>query len=61
MGGSVGSAPVCYEQLSGFESTDISQKYKMGDIIKGVAKNKKKYKNKSYVLAVQYISVNSGK
>jgi hypothetical protein len=36
MGGSVGSAPACYGSSQG-SNTDISQKYKMGDISKGVA------------------------
>jgi hypothetical protein len=40
MGGSVGSAPACYGSSLG-SNPDISQKYKMGDISKGVANTKK--------------------
>jgi hypothetical protein len=37
MGGYVGSAPACHGSSLGL-NPDISQKYKMGDISKGVAK-----------------------
>jgi hypothetical protein len=36
MGGLVGSAPVCYGSSLG-SNPDISQKYKMGEISKGMA------------------------
>jgi hypothetical protein len=36
MGGYVGSAPACYSSFLG-SNPDISQKYKMSDISKGVA------------------------
>jgi hypothetical protein len=36
MGGYVGSAPACYSSSLG-SNPDISQKYKMGEISKGVA------------------------
>ncbi len=36
MGGLVGSAPACYSSSLG-ANPDISQKFKMGDISKGVA------------------------
>jgi hypothetical protein len=39
MGGQVGKVPACYGSFLG-SNPDISQKYKMGDISKGVAKKK---------------------
>jgi hypothetical protein len=36
MGGQVGSAPDCYSSSALGSNPDISQKYKMGDISKGV-------------------------
>jgi hypothetical protein len=48
MGGKVGRAPACYGSSLG-SNLDISQKYKMGDMSKGVAntlKHAKKYTKK---------------
>jgi hypothetical protein len=44
MGGSVGSAPACYGSSQGL-NPDISQKYKMVDISKGVANTLTRQKN----------------
>ncbi len=52
MGSLVGSAPACYGSSLG-SNPDISQKYKMGNISKGVANTlqpAKKYTNKTHLL-----------
>jgi hypothetical protein len=58
MGGYVGSAPACYGSSLG-SNPDISQKYKMGDLSKGVANTlwyAKKYTNKKRYSAILYIA-----
>jgi hypothetical protein len=57
MGGKVDSAPACYGSSLGSKSRDISQKYKIDDISKGVANTlsrAKKIYNKKYKIVEKH-------